>query len=97
MTDSQIFDKVGNKEIGRKFLLSVFEPDFLKIAVTCAVFHKSGNCPASNKLLNNLDIENEMGVEIRWINFPGMPQCDRWDLFIFLINFATSIGEVFNV
>ena len=35
------------------------------VIVTCAIFQISGKCPASNKLLNNLDIENDIGVEIR--------------------------------
>ena len=43
---SSAFDKVGSKDIGRKFLLSVFDPDFLKIAVTCAIFQILGKCPA---------------------------------------------------
>ena len=37
-----------------------------------------------------------MGVEMRLINFPGIPHSDNWDFFIFLANFATSIGDVFN-
>ena len=97
ITDSQIFDKVGNNEIGRKFLLSVLEPDFLWIAITCAIFQVSGKCPTSNKSLNNQDKEKEIGVEIRWINFPGIPQCDKWDFLIFLIILATSSGDVFTI
>ena len=54
--DSQIFDNVGNSEIGRKFALSVFGPDLLYMAVTCASFQISG------KLLNNQDNGKDIGV-----------------------------------
>ena len=94
MTDSQIFDKVGKIDIGRKFALSVLSPDLLWIAVMCSIFQMSGKWPSSNKLLNSLDKENDIGVEIKWINLPGMPQCDKYDCLIFLIILATSIGEV---
>ena len=97
MTDSQIVDKVGKIELGRKFDLSVLAPDFLWIAVMWAIFQISGKWPISNKLLNNLDNEKDIGVEMKCINFPGMPQCDKYDCLIFLIILATSIGEVFKV
>ena len=65
MIDSQFFDKVGKIEIGQKFDMSVFGPALLKMAVTCASFQTFGKCPISNKLLNSLESENEIGVEIR--------------------------------
>ena len=96
MTDSQILEIVGRIEIGRKELLSVLGPDLLYTAVTCANFHKWVKWPISNRLLNNLDIENDIVVEIIWMNFPGIPHWEKCDFLIFLINFATSMGEVFN-
>ena len=51
--------------------------------------------PISNKLLNNFDIGNEMGVAIRWINLPGIPHRENCDFSIFLINLATSMGDVY--
>ena len=38
-----------------------------------------------------------MGVEIALINFPGIPHYEKFDFFICLANFATSIGEVFSI
>ena len=66
------------------------------MGVTWASFHKHGKCPTSKRLLNSLDIEKDMGVEMRLINFPGIPHSDSWDFFMVLVNFATSIGDVFN-
>ena len=63
----------------------------------CAIFHKSGKWPISNKLLKSLDIEKEIGVEIILINLPGIPQCERCDFFKFLINLANSNGLVFKL
>ena len=65
--------------------------------MTWAIFHKYGKWPISNKLLNNLDIENEIGVAIICINLPGIPHCENCDFLIFRINFATSIGDVFKL
>ena len=63
--------------------------------MTCANFYKYGKWPISNKLLNNLDIENDIGVAIMWINLPGIPHWDICYCLIFWIHFAISIGEVF--
>ena len=46
------------------------------------------------KLLNNLDMEKDKGVEIRLKNLPGTPQCENDDFFNNLIILATSIGLV---
>ena len=66
------------------------------MAVTCASFHKCGKWPTSKRLLKSLDIENEMGVEIKLINFPGIPHSENCDFLMCLANFATSIGDVFK-
>ena len=55
----------------------------------------SGKCPISNKLLKSLDIENEMGVDNKLINFPDIPQYERLDFLIFLIILPTSKGLLF--
>ena len=57
----------------------------------------SGKCPISNKLLKSIEREKETGVEIIWINLPGMPQYEKCDFLIFRIILATSMGEVFNI
>ena len=62
----------------------------------CAIFHILGKWPISNKLLKSLDIENEIGVEIRLINLPGIPQYDMCDFFKFLIILPNSKGLVFS-
>ena len=80
MKDSKTFDRVGNKEMGQKLVLHVLGPDFLYIAVIWASFQMSGKCPISNILLKRRDIEKDMGVEIRLINFPEIPQ---WKSVIF--------------
>ena len=67
------------------------------MAVIWAIFHISGKRPISNKLLNNLDIEKEMGVAIRLRNFPEIPQCEMWDFFKFLIIFPISNGLVLRL
>ena len=59
-----------------------------------AIFQIVGKCPISNKLLKSLDIENDIGVEMKLKNFPEIPQWDWNDFFIFLINFPISIGLV---
>ena len=46
-----------------------------------AIFQISGKWPISKRLLKSLDIEKEIGVEIKLRNFPGIPQCDRCDFF----------------
>ena len=66
------------------------------MAVTCASFYKCGKWPTSKRLLKSLDIENEMGVEIKLINFPGIPHSENCDFLMCLANFATSIGDVFK-
>ena len=43
---------------------------------------------------NNLDIEKEKGVAIKLIRFPGSPHWEKCDFLIFLINLATSNGDV---
>ena len=96
MTDSKIFERVGNNEIGQKLVLHVFGPDFLYIAVIWAIFQMSGESTISKRLLNRRDIEKDMGVEIRLINFPGIPQQEKCDFLIFLISFPNSKGLVFN-
>ena len=62
MTDSQILDRVGKREIGLKLDFSVFGPDLLYTAVMWAIFHIFGKWPASNRLFNNLEKEKEIGV-----------------------------------
>ena len=52
------------------------------MGVTWASFHNSGKCPTSKRLLNSLDMEKEMGVEMRLINFPGIPHSDNWDQLV---------------
>ena len=39
-----------------------------------AIFQIVGKCPISNKLLKSLDIENDIGVEMKLKNFPEIPQ-----------------------
>ena len=45
-------------------------------------------------MLNNVLNEKDIGVEIREINFPGIPQYEEHDGFRALIIFAVSSGEV---
>ena len=77
MTDSQIFDSVGNKDIGLKLDFSVLGPDLLYIAVICAIFQICGKWPASNRLFSNLESEKDTGVAIIWMKLPGIPQCEK--------------------
>ena len=77
--------------------MHVFGPDFLYITVIWAIFQMSGKSPISKRMLNRRDIEKDMGVEIRLINFPGIPQWEKCDFLIFLISFPNSKGLVFNL
>ena len=74
ITDSEIFDRVGKSDIGRKDDLSVLGPDLLYTAVMCAIFQLVGKYPISNILFKSRESEKEIGVAIKCINLPGMPQ-----------------------
>ena len=50
-----------------------------------------------NKLLNSVLKENEIGVEIRDINFPGIPQYEELDCFRAFMILAVSRGDVLIV
>ena len=50
-----------------------------------------------NKLLNSVLKEIKIGVEIREINFPGIPQYEELDCFRALMILAVSRGEVLIV
>ena len=50
-----------------------------------------------NKLLKSFDIENDINVAIKEINFPDIPQWEMWDFFKFLISLPTSNGLVIIV
>ena len=65
MTDSQILDSVGKREIGLKLDFSVFGPDLLYTAVIWAIFHIWGKWPASKRLFSNLESEKDIGVAIK--------------------------------
>ena len=54
----------------------------------------SGKMPSLNRLLKRVLRENDIGVEISEINFPGIPQYEEQDYLIALIILATSRGEV---
>ena len=45
-------------------------------------------------MLNNVLNEKDIGVEIKEINFPGIPQYEEHDGFRALTIFAVSSGEV---
>ena len=55
----------------------------------------SGKWPISKRLFKSLYNGNEIGVETRARNLPGIPQYEELDFLISLQNFATSILEVF--
>ena len=73
-----------------------FEPLFLKIGVTWAIFQILGKYPISKWLLNSLESEKEISVDINCRNLPEIPHGEMCDFFKFLINLATSIGDVFK-
>ena len=58
------------------------------------ILPKLRNSPASNKLFNNLESENDTGVAIIWIHFTGIPHWEKYIFLILLTIFATSNGEV---
>ena len=94
--DSQTFDKDGKIDIGLKFDFKFFEPAFLKIRVTWAIFHLSGKYLISNILLSKLDNEYEISFEISCKNLPGIPHGDTGDFLRVLNSFPTSKGDVFK-
>ena len=77
ITDSEIFDRVGKSDIGRKDDLSVFGPDLLYTAVIWAIFQLLGKYPISNILFKSLESEKEIGVAIKCINLPGVPKWEK--------------------
>ena len=67
ITDSNIFDRVGRIDICLWFVFEDFWPDLLKTAVMWVSFQMSGKGPISNILLNNLEMEYDIGFAMRWI------------------------------
>ena len=64
ITDSHIFAKMGNKQIGRYNNFEDFNPFCFHIAVTCAILNSSGKKPSWNISLNKVLKGNEIGVAI---------------------------------
>ena len=67
ITDSNIFDRVGRIDICLWFVFEDFWPDHLKTAVMWVSFQMSGKGTISNILLNNLEMEYDIGFAIKWI------------------------------
>ena len=53
-----------------------------------------GKWPSLKRLLNNLEREKDNGVDIKDMNLPGIPQCDKYDCLSSRVIFAVSRGEV---
>ena len=77
--------------------MSLLRPFCLYNAVTWLSFQILGKWPSLKRLLNSLERENDIGVDIRDINLPGIPQCDKYDCFSALVIFAVSRGDVFII
>ena len=80
ITDSNIFDRIGRIDICLWFVFEDFWPDLLKTAVMWVSFQMSGKGPISNILLNNLEMEYDIGFAMRWI-----PQWNTTIWFVLVI------------
>lgn len=58
-------------------------------------FKMSGKYPISKQLLSMRDKEKDIGVAIKLMNFPEIPQWELFDCLSCLRTLETSMGDVF--